>query len=146
MNEAGCFDVEAARRLGGDDHVGPAVELAREDDLLLVSTGELTGTLPRTGCADPVEIDETPRSGRRGALRPSRLAEGEVLGNGHLGNDAVARSVFGDEPDPSRVEAERTRRCFADAAQNLGELGLAVAGDADDRQDFVAMNGERNVA
>ncbi len=45
MDELDCADIEAARRLGRDQDLGVAIDLAREHDLLLVSVGEA----PRAG-------------------------------------------------------------------------------------------------
>ena len=49
MDELYRPDVHAAGRLGGDDHVQVAGELAGEDSLLLVTTGERTRPRVRVG-------------------------------------------------------------------------------------------------
>ena len=69
----------------------------------------------------------------RGRARtPARLGERDVLGDGHLGDQSVARAILGDVRDAA---AQRV-------AQVRGELGLAVAGDADDGDDLAGMHFE----
>src|SRR5205814_8257582 len=55
--ESRCFDVEAARRLGRDDHLQIPIELAREEHLLLISAREGTSTLMRTLRANGEFVD-----------------------------------------------------------------------------------------
>ena len=52
MDELDGADVDAARRLADDEHVGIALHLAGEHDLLLVAAGEIGGLQPRVGRAD----------------------------------------------------------------------------------------------
>src|SRR5581483_7238111 len=48
VDELDRADVEAARRLRGDQHLRVAIDLAREDHLLLVAARELAGARQRT--------------------------------------------------------------------------------------------------
>ena len=42
-DKARRFEIEAARRFGGDDPLRVAVQLARQDDFLLIAAGERAG-------------------------------------------------------------------------------------------------------
>ncbi len=130
VNEPGRFDVEAARRLGGDDDLRLPLQLAGQDDFLLVASGERAGTLHRRLRTDVESLDERGCSLRRFAGPPARLGQCDVLGNGHLGNQPVARAVLGDVRDMSAEGIAQRRR----------QLGLPVARHADDGHDLASMN------
>ena len=75
VDELDRADVEPARRLGGDQHLRVALDLAREDHLLLVAAGErrrrgVVGPPPRTSNS---RISRRARSiSRRGKSQPKR--------------------------------------------------------------------------
>ncbi len=54
VDEFDGADIDAARRLADDQHVGSALHLARQHDLLLVAAGEIGGLQPRIRRADIV--------------------------------------------------------------------------------------------
>src|SRR5581483_1084139 len=61
VDELDRADVEAARRLRGDQHLRVAIDLAREDHLLLVAARERAGARQRTAAADVELADQPPR-------------------------------------------------------------------------------------
>ena len=74
VDELDRADVEAARRLRGDQDLRVAVDLAREDDLLLVAAGEAAGARRRPAAADVELLDQRPARSirRRGKSQPNR--------------------------------------------------------------------------
>ncbi len=119
VDELDRADVEAARRLGGDQDLRVAVDLAREHDLLLVAARERAAR----ASAGRRRARRTPRSAsrarsirRRGKSQPKREAgalavvvEREVLGDRELEHEPAALAVLGDVAEPG-VEVLAARR------------------------------------
>ena len=82
--------------------------------------------------ANVESLDQLRGAARGGARAPTRLGQGNVFGDGHFGDQSVARAILGDVRDAA---AQRV-------AQVRGELGLAVAGHADDCHDLAGMDFE----
>ena len=168
VHELDRADVEAAGRLRGDQHARVAVDLAREDDLLLVATGEPAGTRLRPAAAD-VELLHEPRRALDEAAReePAEprvrraavVVQRDVLGDRELEHEAAplpvlrnvaeARVVVAERVDVREVvafEAHGARRDRPQAAERVDQLGLAVAVDAGDADDLAGPHLERDVA
>ena len=104
-------EVEAAGRLVKDDHGAAAVDLARQDDLLLVAARQAAGDRLGTGGLDIVGTNLVGGVGvellavDQGMLDPgivkARL-EKHVLGQLHRHDQAVAVAVGGNVADPQR--------------------------------------------
>ena len=160
VDELDRADVEAARRLRGDQHRRVAVDLAGEHDLLLVAAGERAGARRRAAAAH-VELLEQPRARARsgGPGRASRTASRARRGSRAARCSRRARSRgrargaggprgCGRRPRraSSRALACVERPCrrrvtvpLADAPQagdRVDQLGLAVAVDAGDPDDL----------
>ena len=160
VDELDAADVEAARRLVEDEQLQVAVELARDDDLLLVparqraradprptASGRRTSSIAaRAALVDRVVVAQDPagvrravvaRSGR-GCRRP-RTAGRARTGGGRPGrrrrqprsSRAGWRPVT-SLPSSATVPAGR----LAQADDRLDELVLAVAGHAGDAEDL----------
>ncbi len=164
VDEGARRDVEAARRLRGDQHQGLERELAGEQRLLQVAARERAGARLRPGRADRELLDlggdEAPR---RAVVEDAAAAEraladaGEdhAVGERQRPEQAGAEAVLGhvrDAEPAHRAGAARGDRPAGDldppargrerAADHLGELALAVARDADDAEDLAAAHGE----
>ena len=63
VHELDRADVESARRLRGDEHARVALDLARDDHLLLVAAGERARRRQRAAAADVELLDQPPRAG-----------------------------------------------------------------------------------
>lgn len=142
---------------------GLAVELAGQDDLLLVATGEAAGRLVDGGAANVVLLAHLLGKLVDGVgLEPGAVADGEavgvglleheVLGDGHAADEAHGVAVLGDVAQASVDEglgAEEGDLALGvvhlaglgrdEARDHLGELGLAVAVDAGDAHDLSAV-------
>ncbi len=157
-----------ARRLRRHEQPQVAGELAGHDDLLLVAAGELARGRGDAGGADVVLLELLAREGVAGAdlqgavtdeRRPGEAAvEHEVLGDRELADQAIHLPVLGDEAHPGvedlahgaarrapAIERDRAGHVLLQSEQRLGELGLAVALDAGDREHLAAADGEADV-
>ena len=168
MDELDRADVETARRLRRDQHLRVAVDLAREDDLLLVAAGEAASERLRAAAAHVELLEQLARLLRQ-ALReePAEarggrmvvVVQGDVLRQREVehepaplpvlrdvaepGVEAVAAALVGDvlvaDQDPAlRSPCRRP-------AMRVDQLGLAVAVDAGDADDLAAAHLERDV-
>ena len=88
VDELDRADVDAARRLRGEQHLKVAPHLAGDDDLLLVAAGECARRQERIGGADVERLDlpprvlEDPLAVEAQAIRESvLLAEYEIFGD-----------------------------------------------------------------
>ena len=101
-------DVDAAGRLGGDQHLQRPGELPRDDDLLLVAAGQrrhrrLGGLGADVELLDPVvgvrrdrvELEREPA----GELVVAVEVEDEVLADAERADEAVVGAVLGDVAD-----------------------------------------------
>ena len=112
VDELDRADVEPARRLRGDQHARVAVDLAREDDLLLVAAREAAGARlrrRRRGRRTPSRAGVARSTSRRGNSQPSarvrRLAEvvqRDVLGDRELEHEPAALAVLRDVAEARR--------------------------------------------
>ena len=168
MHELDRADVEAARRLRGDQHLRVACDLAGDDDLLLVAAGERGGAR-LGGAAAHVELvqqlarrrDDARRMEE--AVRRERLlrvvVQHEVLGERELEYEPAPVPVLRDVTQPvleERVRAragqvlagdgDRARARLAQAGDRVDQLGLPVAVDAGDRDDLAGADAERHAA
>src|SRR5690606_9408014 len=101
-------DVDAPRRMGGDEHEGAGGELTADDELLLVASRQ--GACGDVDTGRPhVELltDQFGAFACSGAVHPEPLrervlglvAERSVLPEGRVEEQAVGRAVLRDEPD-----------------------------------------------
>ena len=158
-------DVEAAGRRRGDEHARVRVELARDHDLLEVAAGEVVRLLVRPGRLDLERADRL--DGAFARIGPSRRngpielvaerLEPEVLRDRERRRDAGAEPVLGHVADPGlerrprvavphplALDADRALRARPQPRDRLGELALAVAGDAGDGGDLARPDGQRD--
>ena len=121
-------DVEAARRLRGDQHARVAVDLAGEDDLLLVATRERAGARLRAAAAHVELLDEPRRpldEPPREEPAESRVRRAAVV---------VQRDVLGDrelqhEPAPLAILRNVTEtRVVVGEGGEIGEVGSPRGG------------------
>ena len=100
--------VEAARRLGRDQHLRVARDLARDDDLLLVAAGEAARARLRAAAAHVELLDQPcgaldhPRGKQPAPLRVRRLrvvVQPDVLRDGELEDETAPLTVLRDVPD-----------------------------------------------
>ena len=113
-------DVEAARRLRGDQHLRVARDLAGRDDLLLVAARKAAGPRQRAAAADVELADQRCARARPAArgksqpqLRVRRLrvvVEGDVLGDRELEHEPSALPVLGDVTDAGVEHLPRASR------------------------------------
>src|SRR5207245_8500083 len=94
-------------------------------DFLLISARERPRPLLRTLGADVESSDESSRRRLR--------AEREIVGDGHVRDDAVPCPILRDvRRSPARQRVTKIR----------GDFGLAVSSDAYDRDDLARRDGE----
>ena len=101
MDEARRADVEAARRLRGEQHHRVEGELARQQRLLQVAARQRAGARHRARAADVEGADlllGEARGWRRGSSRPRRLKAGVADARQH---HAVGERQAGDQPGRS---------------------------------------------
>ena len=116
VHELDRADVEPARRLRGDEQLGVAPELAREDELLLVAAGEVAREHAARRACGRRSRDALARHRRRsraGCMTPrvaygalAVVAEDEVLGEVELEHEPAAVPVLGDVRD-ARLDRRR---------------------------------------
>lgn len=145
-------DVDAARRVGGDEQLGVVAHLAADDQLLLVAAGERGGGHVDAGRAhvvlgdDPLGVAAGRARVEEGTLGVGGLgdvAEDAVLPERGVQEQAVAVAVLGDVADaalaalPGRgardvlaVQAQGAPGRLAHAHDGLDQFGLAVALDS----------------
>ena len=118
VDELGRTDVQAARRLGGEQDAWVAGDLACDDDLLLVSARERRGAGRRGAAADVELLQELTRAREQplGLSQPKREAgalavvvQAEVLCEGEVEDEAPALAVLGDVPDAGVENLARAR-------------------------------------
>ncbi len=159
--------IEAAGRLVKDDHLAAAVDLAGQDDLLLVAAREAAGDCLGARGLDIVGPDLFGGKGvelfavDQGVLDPrgvkARLEE-HVLGQLHRHDQPVAVAVGGNIADPQcnplthrlggnigAVKQDLARGQAAIAADGVAERILPVAADAGDAEDLAAVHLEADV-
>ena len=166
MYPPGRAEVEAAGRLHGDDEPRrwTAGELAGGDDLLLVAAGKIGRSRERLRRPNVESGDERARL-RTAALavderaarvgRRALVAEGEILLDAEGQAERAAVAIFGEVHDPrgaggggsarpsfGAVQPEGAAR-GAQAGQDFGQLGLSIAVDSGDAEDFAAGEIER---
>ena len=161
-------DVEAARGLRGDEHARVAGDLAGDDALLLVAArqrrGQRSGPPPRTSYSlirlaarSRMRVDQQPAAPRQ--LGRVVLAQGEVLRQREVEDEAAALAVLGDVRDAVADHAaragvghvvaaddDRARIDRPQAGDRLDELALAVAVDAGQGDDLARAHGQRGAA
>ncbi len=168
VDELDGADVDAARRLADEQHLGVALDLARQHDLLLIAAGELRGLQPRRlrahvvmlhlGRADPRPCDRgreagpvraagRPQSREWRSRKPERPEPGPCAGGpparaegraGASGAGCARRSGI-----IAALEADGAQDRLAHARDRFEQLALAVAGNAGDADDLARVNGER---
>src|SRR6184192_71067 len=168
VDAAGSAEVETARRLYRDHQPRrrAAGELARCDQFLLVAAREIAGAGERLGRADVEFADQPFRLGAAAgfvdqrAARVGRIAlaaEREVFLDAEGEAEGAAVAVFGQVDDAGRAGragigprgdavAEEGAAEGAQAGEDFGELGLAVAVDAGHAEDFAATQREGETA
>ena len=118
VDELDRADVEAARRLRGEQHARVAADLAREHDLLLVAARQRRSARLRAAAADVELVEQLRGAPRRSApgtaSRASRSAplvvvEDEVLRQREVEDEAAPLAVLGDVAH-ARVEGLARRR------------------------------------
>ena len=157
-------DIQAARRLAGENEAGFERERAPQDQLLHVAAGqEPHACLGRRAFHVELQDDVAGEIFRRGPIEEAALAEAflaielgdDILGHRHVGDEAFRLPVFRDAGDAvpghdigcpaRRILAENMERAATrarEAAQQIGERGLAVARDAGEAEDLAAMQRE----
>ena len=158
-------DVQAARRLDGDEHLRRRVDLAGEDQALEIAArqeprrridrgrGDRVRLAQSSALSRAARVVEQPATGqRRLAVRASgsRLSTSDRLGalptpvrsSGTCATPARSIAAPGGRRDrgPSIVTRPGARPQPGD---DLGELGLAVAGDGGDADDLAGTDLER---
>ena len=137
-----------------------ALQLAGDDDLLLVAAGQLAHALAVRGGADIIFFHHGLRVGVDGALVQAQtmtVAEARIVGvledkifrDRHIADQALQVAVLGDVADASArmkpfgsktatrtLELDRAALRGDDAGDQLGQLGLAVAVDTRDADDL----------
>ena len=168
MDELDRTDVEAARRLGRDQHLRVAIDLAREHDLLLIAAREATGERLRAAAADVELLQQPPRplhqalrkepAEARGGLMVV-VVEGDVLRQREVEHEPAPLPVLRNVAEP-RVEAvaaavvgdvlvpddDSPRFHLPEAGDGVDQLGLAVAVDAGEAHDLAPAHLERDAA
>jgi len=161
-------DIETARGRGDDERARLAGELAADHDLLEVAAREVAGLRLR-----PRRLDRIAGDQRGGALedagapqeRPGAHVgvavglEDDVRGDREARRDSRPQPVLGHVRDAVGNCVARVARAQRDArdrhvsgrqrpqpGERLGELALAVAGDAGDADDLAAAHRERDAA
>ena len=170
VQELDRTDVEAARRLRGDQHARVARDLARDDELLLVAAGERRAPARRArrrarrtramqapggrdhpARAQPAEL--------RGGLVPV-VVQREVLGERELEHDAAPQAVLGNVAHAGVDPVARAPSCVMSVPASCTwpalalrspvsasiELGLAVSVDARDADDLAGAHREADAA
>jgi hypothetical protein len=167
-DEARGSRIEPTRGLLGDENGGPAAELAREYDLLLIAAGERTDHGGRPGCANPEIRDPLARQRGHGVgIEPGTTAhrrlvervQREVLGNGHVDDEPRRRAIGGDVREtggaarghtPGRdiraVHEDSAARRSLDPDDHASELGLPVAVHADEGEHLTRPHREAQAA
>src|SRR5258706_8819964 len=159
VHSARGAQVESAGRLHRDHQARRRAsrQLARGDQLLLVSAGEIAGASERLGRADVEIADQFQRFLAAARLvdecasrvgRVALPAEGEVFFDAERQAEGAAVPIFRQVDDAggtrgagralkavAAVEAQRARG-FSQAGEDFGELALAVAVDAGDAEDL----------
>ena len=158
-------DVDAACRVGGDQHGRLGEHLPSDDQLLLVAARQrerthvdarrahveaaydLVGAL-----AAGVPIDQPVV----GELATGLMAEQHVLPQRHGEDHPVAVAVLGDQADPGGAPVERRERADVGSVEEdraggrdhpddgVDQLGLAVALDAGDADDLAGVDVDRH--
>ena len=152
-----------------DEDGRAALELAGDDDLLLVAAGQLAHALAVRGGADIIFFHHGLRVGVDGALVQAQtmtVAEARIVGvledkifrDRHIADQALQVAVLGDVADAVLDEAVRVEDGDAvtlepdraalrgdDAGDELGQLGLAVAVDTRDADDLSGVDAERQI-
>ena len=173
MNELDRADVDAAGRLTDQQQRGLFLDLARNDDLLLVAAREVAGgqvwvrrthveILHQPGGAGPDRGVVHQRAGL--VFRVAVMTEDGVFPGGEIHDQPLDLPVLGDVADarapPRRgvrpgqrqrrpVQADRAGDLGAGVgitAQDLHQLGLAVAADPGDAQDLARAHGQVDAA
>ena len=161
-------DVDAAGRVGGDQHRGLRHHLPADDELLLVAARERVGGDVGAGRAHVEAVDDLlgPSPGAL-AVDPEPASHRTAGSGGRARRSPTAAPSArarraGDPPGCSRGRRRagpwcrrgwrraRRSRCVPAASgcgaeQRLDQLGLAVALDAGDADDLAPMDGERDV-
>ena len=155
-----------ARRRARDEHARARAELTRDHDLLQVAARQVVRLLVGAGRLDLEGLD---RLHGPGAHRPepqerpegvgTKRLEREVHGDRKTRSYTGAESVLGHVGDPglerrprvtrahqASLDADRAGRVRPQTGDRLGQLALAVAGDAGDGRDLARTNGERDAA
>src|SRR5581483_10563268 len=160
-------DVQAARRLSGDQDLRVARDLTRDDHLLLVPAGEGAGARPRAAAADVEVLDQLPGAGDEAArVQPAPLrigllrvvVERDVLRDRELEHEAAALPVLGDVADAevehpaggdmmrdvAAGDRDRAGGRAQEARERVDQLRLAVAVDSGDADDLARTYRERH--
>ena len=119
-------DVEAARRLRGDQQARVRLDLARQHDLLLIAARERPRRRRGPAAAHVVELDPLGRARHHGVavepvqVRDRRLVvvvQRRVLGDREVEHEAVALAILRDVPDAGVRGLARGRARHVDAVQ-----------------------------
>ena len=167
MHEFDRSDVEAAGGLAGDEQSQIAPELTGEHHLLLVSAGERRDRIGDAAESDVEFLDLLLRL-FVDDLRPHIQAlgigltvvdvEDHVLADREFRDDAVGRTVFGNEADAGTeavldraadellpVESDRAQTRFGESDDRLGQFRLSVALDTGDGENLTTPDVEGHI-
>jgi hypothetical protein len=161
-------DVDAPRRLRGDQNFRLLADFAADDELLQVAAREAACRGLRVGrahveCGDDLRRTGAHRVGaNEAASHEAALARRQqrILGERHLGHGAATQSLLGDEGQAApaaRRGAEPSRRLAAQhdrvparlrplARQRRQQFLLSVARDARNADDLARVHDERDSA
>ena len=162
-------DVEAARRLCGDQDVRVARHLAGDDDLLLVAARKRAAGSLRAPATNVEVLDQLCRALEQSLrIEPARLrgrrvavvVQRDVLRDRELEHEAAALPVFRDVPHAGVQHFPRgriVRRVLPgdhdpstgqppQARERVDQLGLAVPVHAGDRENLAGADVERDAA
>ena len=159
-------DIDAARRLVHDQHLGLGRHPFGQHDLLLIAAGELPDDLLRPAGADAEAGDRIPRQSvllaaidqeqagdavedRQGdvlaqRLRPDQPLQPAILR--HIGDAQAPRRRGAADRDRLALDQDLARCRRGDAEDGEGELGPARADQPGDAEDLAGAQGQIDIA
>jgi hypothetical protein len=170
VDEFNRANVDAAGGLPHHEHIGVLFHLARQNDLLLVATGEIGGLEPWIGRPDVERLHPLGRlCSRRGDveygaaaisgivliaedtvlpfLKLNHQALGlTILGNmGEAGQPGAMRAIITLERQDVAIEHDVARLLVAHAGNGLKQFGLTVARNAGNADDLAGPHGKAHI-
>ena len=167
VDELGGADIDAARRLGGEQDLRLVGDLAGEQRLLQVAAGERAGARVGTGGADVEAVDLVAgeladrlavEDAAPGERRPADPGQRHAFRQRQRADHADRHAVLRHAADAARLDEARGQAGHhlavefdgaagrgKHAGDHVGERPLAVAGDAGDADDLAGAKRQRHV-